>query len=132
MEKPMQSVESWQSLSARLCQSVIVIMTGQQQQQWEILNSLVHEAAHRGFTCWQTEPRAVLSTACQQLCLSRSNNPPSCCLYLHAHSEALTAPILTVKMDLKMNVCTLAWLMILRDDIGFMLWTDFYTFTVAV
>lgn len=49
-------------LSATVCQSVSVTMTDQQQQQG-ILNSLVHKATHRDFTCWQTEPRAVLSAA---------------------------------------------------------------------
>lgn len=47
------------------CQSVSVTMTGLQQ--WGTLNSSVHTAAHRGFTRWQTEPRAVLSTVYHSL-----------------------------------------------------------------
>lgn len=43
---------------------------------------------HRGFTRWQTEPRAVLSTAHHSLraCLTQSS-PPSCVLHLHVHRK---------------------------------------------
>lgn len=51
--------------SATVCQSVSVTMTGLQQ--WGTLNSSVHTAAHRGFTRWQSEPRAVLSKAYHSL-----------------------------------------------------------------
>lgn len=63
--------------------------------QWQVWNSgepwaessLVHTAAHRGFTGWQTEPRAVLSIAyhgavCSEVpqskCLSMCHRPLSC------------------------------------------------------
>lgn len=77
-------------LSATVCQSVSVTMTGLQQ--WGTLNSSVHTAAHRGFTRWQTEPRAVLSTAYHSLQWS-----PTVWLPVEQPTLLFSSPICTQK-----------------------------------
>lgn len=77
------------SRSVLVCQSVCVTMTGLQQ--WRAPNSFVHTAAHRGFTLWQTEPRAVLSSAYHsealQYCREYSSRTPPCFHHLYAHTH---------------------------------------------
>lgn len=69
----------------------------QVRQQWGTLNSSVHTAAHRGFTHWQTEPRAVLSTACHSLRCS----PPFCFLHLYGHRRHFVC-----RISVGMTACT--------------------------